>query len=46
LGKIVAFSFSKYVFPFYIARLRYATPGKPGLVTPEYSKSIKMLLLK
>jgi predicted GH43/DUF377 family glycosyl hydrolase len=38
----------------YIARLRSATPGKPGLVTtptagqqaPEYSKSIKMLLLK
>jgi hypothetical protein len=38
----------------YIARLRSATPGKPGLVTPptagqqalEYSQSIKMLLLK
>jgi hypothetical protein len=38
----------------YIARLRSATPGKPGLVTPptagqqalEYSQSIKMLLIK
>jgi hypothetical protein len=37
----------------YIARLRCATPGKPGLVTPpaagqapEYNKSIKMVLLR
>jgi hypothetical protein len=30
----------------YIARLRCATPGRPGLASPEYSKSIKMVLLK